>query len=101
MFVLLLMPHLAGLIRQRTTCQLQCEQAGRNNKLASPPYAIHNMDITTKKRRHSIETDIVSVTASGSLDASVARNVNCEYAACMLPKQQQLCAWLEPGPCCV
>jgi hypothetical protein len=54
----------AGLIRQRSTCQLSCEQAGRNNKLAFPPYAIHNMDIITKRRRHSIETDIVSVTAS-------------------------------------
>jgi hypothetical protein len=53
-----------GFIRPRTTCQLKCEQAAPTNKLASPPYAIHNYDITTKTRRHSIERDIVSVTAS-------------------------------------
>jgi hypothetical protein len=54
----------AGFVKPRTTCQLKCEQAGPTNKLVSPPYAIHNYDITTKTRRFNIDRDMVSVTAS-------------------------------------
>lgn len=32
--------------------------------LLNAPYAIRNYDMTTKTRRHSIERDLVSVTAS-------------------------------------
>lgn len=54
----------ADFVQARSTCQLKCELAPAANKLANPPYAIHNFDITTKKRGQKLDRDIISVTAS-------------------------------------
>ncbi|KAF6253912.1 glycosyl hydrolases family 31-domain-containing protein [Scenedesmus sp. NREL 46B-D3] len=74
--------NIAALIRKRTTCQLKCERASPTDKLASPPYAIHNFDITTKTRRHDIEKNIVSVTAKHA-DGTVRYNTHNLHGTAM------------------
>lgn len=43
---------------------MQCEQAPRTNKLAHPPYSIHNFDAKGRMRRAGISSKIIHPTAS-------------------------------------
>uniref|UniRef100_A0A383WFG9 Maltase n=1 Tax=Tetradesmus obliquus TaxID=3088 RepID=A0A383WFG9_TETOB len=74
--------NVTSFIRPRTTCQLKCEQAAATNKLANPPYAIHNYDMSTKTRQLRLEQELVSVTARHS-DGTLRYNAHNLHGAAM------------------
>jgi hypothetical protein len=55
--------NLTGFIRPMTTCQMDCTLAGPDNKLAYPPYLIHNW-FNDEARNASLDFKGIATNAS-------------------------------------
>ena len=54
--------NLTGFIGPMTTCQMDCTLAGPDNKLANPPYLIHNW-FNDEARNASLDFKVIATNA--------------------------------------
>lgn len=60
--------NLTGFIQPMTTCQMDCEEAGPDSKLAYPPYMIHNWMGEGQPRNASLDRKGIATNAREDSD---------------------------------